>query len=166
MTDCEVAEPHRESYLTRGVTSFALYCILENKSIKSAISSLFLADRPVAVKPPAAEGEAAIIVPRPAVVASSRTRPPSNTAEPCPLEREDRPGHPFPASFFLTARLRGPEPGSLPEFRAPASCSTLRTQPCQPWQPVTHTTAAAATGVSTTGSQASSASLALVGRFH
>lgn len=138
--------------LTRGVTSFALYCILENKSIKSAISSLFLTDSLEAVKPPAAEGEAAIIAPRPAVVASSRTRPPSNTAEPCPLEREDRPGHPFPASFFLTARLRGPEPGSLPEFRAPASCSTLQTQAVsQPAQPATHTTAAAAaTGVSTT----------------
>lgn len=137
--------------LTRGVTSFALYCILENKSIKSAISSLFLTDRPEAVKPPAAEGEAAIIAPRPAVVAFSRTRPPSKTAEPCPLEREDRPGHPFPASFFLTARLRGPEPGSLPEFRAPVSCSTLRTQArSQPAQPATHTTAAAATGISTT----------------
>lgn len=116
--------------LTRGVTSFALYCILENKSIKSAISSLFLAVRPEAVKPPAAEGDAAIITPRlPVAVASSRTRPPSNTAEPGPLEREDRPGHPFPASFFLTARLRGPEPGSLLEFRAPASGSTLPTRP-------------------------------------
>lgn len=111
-------------YLTLWVTSFALYCVLENKSIKSAISSPFLRDCPEAVKQPAAEGEAAIIAPRPPAVASSRTRPPSNTAEPCPLGREDRPGHPFPASFFLTARLRGPEPGSLPEFRAPAVCYT------------------------------------------
>lgn len=126
MTGCQQTKAHPKMTpgLTRGDTSFALYCILENKSIKSAISSLFLTDSPEAVKPPATEGEAAIIAPRPAVVASSRTRPPSNTAEPCPLEREDRPGHPFPASFFLTARLRGPEPGSLPEFRAPASSST------------------------------------------
>lgn len=136
--------------LTRGVTSFALYCILENSSIKSHISSLFLTDRPEPVKPPAAEGEVAIIVPRPPAAASSLTRPPSNTAEPCPLEREDRPGHPLPASFFLTARLRGPEPGSLPEFRAPVSCSTLRTQASLlPAQPATRTAAAAATGVST-----------------
>lgn len=113
--------------LTRGVTSFALYCVLENKSIKSTISSVFLTDSPEAVKPAAAEGEAAIIAPRPAV-GSSRTRPPSNTAEPCPLERGDRPGHLFPASFFLTARLKGPEPESLLEFRAPAGCSTFQTQ--------------------------------------
>lgn len=123
--------------LTRGVISFALYCILENRSIKSAISSLFLTDRPEPVKPPAVEGEVAIIAPRPAVVASSRTRPPLKTAAPCPLEREDRPGHPFPASFFLTARLRGPEPGSLPEFRAPVSCSTLRTS-LQPARAASH----------------------------
>lgn len=76
---------HPVALLTRAVTSFALYCVLENKSIKSAISSLLLADTLVAVKPPATEGDAAIIVRRPAVVASSRTRPPSNTAEPCPL---------------------------------------------------------------------------------
>lgn len=120
-----------ESNLTRGVTSFALYCVLENKSIKSAISSLFLTDSADAVKPAAAaEGDAAIIAPRAEAMASSRTRPPSNTAEPCPLDREDRPGHPLPASFLLTARLRGPEPGSLPEFRAPASCSKLQTRSC------------------------------------
>lgn len=99
--------------LTRGLTSFALYCILENKSIKSAISSLFLTDTPELLKPPAAEGDAAIIVPRPAVLASSRTLPPSKTAEACPLGQDSRPGHSFPVSFFLTARFRGPEPGSL-----------------------------------------------------
>lgn len=137
--------------LTRGVTSLARYCILENKSIKSTISSLFLTDRPEPVKPLAAEGEVAIIAARPEAVASNRTRPPLKTAEPCPLEREDRPGHPFPASLFLTARLRGPEPGSLPEFRAPVSCSTLQTQACsQPVEPATQTLAATATGVSTT----------------
>lgn len=131
MCCCQAAKTHRmmTHNLTRGVTSFALYCILENKSIKSSISSLFLNDSAEAGKPPGREGEAAIIATRPAVVASSRTRPPSNTAEPCPKEREGRPGHPFPASFFLTARLSGPEPGSPLEFRAPASCSTLLTQP-------------------------------------
>lgn len=71
--------------LTCAVTSFALYCVLENKSISSAISSLLLPDTLVAVKPPATEGDAAIIVRRPAVMASSRTRPPSNTAELCTL---------------------------------------------------------------------------------
>lgn len=130
------------SGLTRGVTSFALYCILENRSIKSAISSLLLTGRPETVKPPAAVGEVAIIAPRPPAAASSLTRPPSKTAEPCPLERGDRPGHPLPASFCLTARLRGPEPGSLPEFRAPVSGSTLRTQaPSRPAQPATRTAA-------------------------
>lgn len=71
--------------LTCDVTSFALYCVLENRSIKSGISSLLLADALVAVKLLATEGDAAIIAPRPAVVASSRTRPPSKTAEPCPV---------------------------------------------------------------------------------
>lgn len=130
------------SSLTRGVTSFALYCILENRSIKSAISSLLLTGRPETVKPPAAVGEVAIIAPRPPAAASSLTRPPSKTAEPCPLERGDRPGHPLPASFCLTARLRGPEPGILPEFSAPVNGSTHRTQaPSRPAQPATRAAA-------------------------
>lgn len=129
------------------MTSFALYCVLENRSIKSVISSPFLTNSPGAGKLPAVGRWMSVIVPRPAAVASSRTRPPSNTAEPCPLGRGDRPGHPFPASFFLTARLREPEPGSLLEFRAPANRSTLQTQPVsQPVKPVTQTTAAAAAG--------------------
>lgn len=113
--------------LTRGVTSFALYCVFENKSIKSAISSVFLPDiiSPEAVRLPDTEGNAAIIVPRP-TVGSIRTLPPSNTA--APWEREDPPGHPFPASFFLTARFKGPEPGILPEFRAPLCWYPLETR--------------------------------------
>lgn len=105
------------SYPTLGVISFALYCVFENKSIRSAISSLLRPLIPDALREPATDGEAAIIAPRPAV-ASIRTLPPSNTA--APWGREDPPGHPFPANFFLTARLRRPEPGIRFEFRATA----------------------------------------------
>lgn len=88
--------------LTHGVTSFALYWLLENSYIRSVISSLLLA----------------IIehLPSPAFC-SIRTRPSLNSA--APWGREDPPGHPFRTSFFLTARFKapGPEPGTRPEFR-------------------------------------------------
>lgn len=118
--------------LTSGEISFALYCVLENKYIKSATSSLLLTASPGPEYPAAGEvGEKAISLRRQAVE-PSRTWPSSNTTEPCPVDRpdHDRPGHPLPPIFLLNVRLEGL--GGLCEFRIPNNCSTSHTE--APWQ--------------------------------